>query len=156
MKRSLQAILPSHNCAQSLTNTFAEYFHDKIKLIRNDLETSLKLSTDPNSVSIFRDVSFEQFDIVSEADIWKIINQRNSVLLIRSLHGYSNNVKSNWYLYLQILLACKPRNELSSLHRWYSIEYTIPTGSISMKRGSNISPQGMYQGYKGMDDQQLF
>ena len=44
-------------------------------MIRNNLETSLNSSTDqvPDSVSIFCGVSFEQFNVVSEADIPKII-----------------------------------------------------------------------------------
>ena len=37
---------------------------------------------------------------------------------------------------------------LSSLHRWYSIVHIIPTGCISIKRGSYISSRGMYQEYK--------
>ena len=45
-------------------------------MIRNNLETSLNSSTDqvPDSVSIFCGVSFEQFNVVSEADIRKIIS----------------------------------------------------------------------------------
>ena len=44
-------------------------------MIRNNLETSLNSSTDqvPDSVFIFCGVSFEQFNVVSEADIRKII-----------------------------------------------------------------------------------
>ena len=70
-----KAIPPSHDCAQSLANTFVNYFNEKIELIRNNLETSLNSSTDqvPDSVSIFCGVSFEQFNVVSEADIRKII-----------------------------------------------------------------------------------
>ena len=45
-------------------------------MIRNNLGTSLNSSTDqvPDSVSIFCGVSFEQFNVVSEADIRKIIS----------------------------------------------------------------------------------
>ena len=48
----------------------------KIELIRNNLETSLNSSTDqvPGSVSIFCGVSVEKFNVVSEADIRKIIS----------------------------------------------------------------------------------
>ena len=48
----------------------------KIELIRNNLETPLDSSTDqvPDSVSIFCGVSFEQVNVVSEADIRKIIS----------------------------------------------------------------------------------
>ena len=75
LNREQKAILPSHDCAQSLANKFVEYFNDKIELTRNNIETSLNSSTDqvPNSVSIFRGVSFEQFNVVSEANIRKII-----------------------------------------------------------------------------------
>ena len=34
-----KAILPSHDCAQSLANTFANYFNEKIELIWNNHET---------------------------------------------------------------------------------------------------------------------
>ena len=76
LNREQKAILPSHDCAQSLANTFVNYFNEKIELIRNNLETSLNSSTDqvPDSVSIFCGVSFEQFNVVSEADIRKIIS----------------------------------------------------------------------------------
>ena len=76
MNREQKAILPSHDCAQSLAYTFVNYFNEKIELIRNNLETSLNSSTDqvPDSVSIFCGVSFEQFNVVSEADIRKIIS----------------------------------------------------------------------------------
>ena len=76
MNREQKAILPSHDCAQSLANTLVNYFNEKIELIRNNLETSLNSSTDqvPDSVSIFCGVSFEQFNVVSEADIRKIIS----------------------------------------------------------------------------------
>ena len=45
-------------------------------MIRNNFETLLNSSTDqvPDSVSIFCGVSFEQFNVVSEADIRKIIS----------------------------------------------------------------------------------
>ena len=76
LSREQKAILPSHDCAQSLDNTFINYFNEKIELIRNNLETSMNSSTDqvPDSVSIFCGVSFEQFNVVSEADIRKIIS----------------------------------------------------------------------------------
>ena len=71
-----KAILPWHDCAQSLANTFVNCFDDKIELIRNNLEIPLHSSTDqvPDSVSIFCGVSFEQFNAVSEADIQQIIS----------------------------------------------------------------------------------
>ena len=76
MNREQKATLPSHDCAQSLANTVVNYFNEKMELIRNNLETSLNSSTDhvPDSISIFCGVSFEQFNVVSEADIQKIIN----------------------------------------------------------------------------------
>ena len=88
LNREQKAILPSHDCAQSLANTFVNYFNEKIELIRNNLETSLNSSTDqvPDSVSIFCGVSFEQFNVVSEADIRKIISSSltKSCALLRS------------------------------------------------------------------------
>ena len=76
MNREHKFILPSHDWTQSLANTFVDYFNEKIELIRNNLEASLNSSTDqvPDSVSIFCGVSFEQFDVVSKADIRKIIS----------------------------------------------------------------------------------
>ena len=72
----------------------------KNQLIRNNLEAPLNSSTDqvPDSVSILGGVSFEQVNVVSEADIRRILahHQRNRAALIRSLHGYSNNTKTNW------------------------------------------------------------
>ena len=73
LNREQKAILPSHDCAQSLANTFVNYFNEKLELIRNNIETSLNSSTHqvPDSVSIFCGVSS---NVVSEADIRKIIS----------------------------------------------------------------------------------
>ena len=90
LNREQIAILPSHDCAQSLANTFVNYLNEKIELIRNNLEPSLNSSTDqvPDSVSISCGVSFEQFNVVSEADIRRLLahHQRNRAPLTRSLH----------------------------------------------------------------------
>ena len=104
LNREQKAILPSYNCAQSLPNTFVNYLNEIIELIRSNLETSLNSSTDhvPGSVFISCAVSFEQFNVVSEADIRKIISS-SPTPLTRSLHGYSNNAKTNWHLFLQLL-----------------------------------------------------
>ena len=74
LNREQKAMLPSHDCAQSLSNTFVNYFNEK--KMNCNLETSLNSPTDqvPDSVSIFCDVSFEQFNVVSKADIRKIIS----------------------------------------------------------------------------------
>ena len=75
MNREQKVKLPSYDYALSLANTFVNQFNEKNELIRNNLETSLNSSTDqvPDSVSIFCGVSFEQFNVVSVADIPKII-----------------------------------------------------------------------------------
>ena len=68
-------MLPSHDCATSLADTFVDYFKNKIELIRSDLEESLNTSTDqlPSTAPIFHGLTFEQFRVVSEADVRKVI-----------------------------------------------------------------------------------
>ena len=80
LNREQKAMLPAHDCAQSLANTFVNYFNDKNELILNNLETSFNSSTDqvPDSVSIFCGVSFEQLNVVSEADIGRIISSSST------------------------------------------------------------------------------
>ena len=68
-------VLPSHDCATSLANTFVDYFKNKIELIRSNLEESLNTSTDqlPSTTPIFHGLSLEQFRVVSESDVRKVI-----------------------------------------------------------------------------------
>ena len=46
LNREQRSVLPSHDCATTLANTFVDYFKNKIELIRSDLEESLNTSTD--------------------------------------------------------------------------------------------------------------
>ena len=46
LNREQRSVLPSHDCATSLANTFVDYFKNKIELIRSNLEESLNTSTD--------------------------------------------------------------------------------------------------------------
>ena len=38
LNREQRSVLPSHDCARSLANTFVDYFKNKIELIRSNLE----------------------------------------------------------------------------------------------------------------------
>ena len=73
LNREHRSVVPSHDCATSLANTFIDYFKNKIELIRSDLEESLNTSTDqlPSTAPIFHGLS--QFRVVSETDITKVI-----------------------------------------------------------------------------------
>ena len=75
LNREQRSVLPSHDCATSLANTSADYFKDKIELIRSNLEESLNTSTDqlPPTAPIFHGLSLEQFRVVSESDVRKVI-----------------------------------------------------------------------------------
>ena len=75
LNREQRSVLPSHDCATSLANTFVDYFKNKIELIRSNLEESLNTSTDqlPSTAPIFHGLSLEQFRVVSESDVRKVI-----------------------------------------------------------------------------------
>ena len=75
LNREQRSVLPSHDCATSLANTFVDYFKNKIELIRSNLEESLNTSTDqlPPTAPIFHGLSLEQFRVVSESDVRKVI-----------------------------------------------------------------------------------
>ena len=75
LNREQRSVLPSHDCATSLANTFADYFRNKIELIRSNLEESLNTSTDQSlsTVPIYHGLSLEQFRVVSESDVRKVI-----------------------------------------------------------------------------------
>ena len=62
LNREQRSVLPSHDCATSLANTFVDYFKNKIELIRSNLEESLNTSTDqlPSTAPIFHGLSLEQ------------------------------------------------------------------------------------------------
>ena len=70
-----RSVLPSHDCAKSLANTFVDYFKNKIELIRSNLEESLNTSPDqlPSTAPIFHGLSLEEFRVVSVADVRKVI-----------------------------------------------------------------------------------
>ena len=73
LNREQRSVLPSHDCATSLANTFVDYFKNKIELIRSNLEVYLNTSTDqlPSTAPIFHGLSLEQFRVVSESDVRK-------------------------------------------------------------------------------------
>ena len=75
LNREQRSMLPSHDCATSLANTFVDYFKDKIELIRSNLEESLNTSTDhlPPTAPIFHGLSLEQLRVISESDVRKVI-----------------------------------------------------------------------------------
>ena len=75
LNREQRSLLPSHDCATSLANTFVDYFKNKIELIRSNLEESLNTSTDqlPPIAPVFHGLSLEQFRVVSESDVRKVI-----------------------------------------------------------------------------------
>ena len=93
-------------------------------------------------------------------------HQRNHAPLTRSLHGYSNNAKTNWFCTWPYFIYyvhnhswehySKTWVELSSLRGRYSVVYFLPTRCISIKGDSNILSWSLYQGHKDMDDQQPF
>ena len=66
-------ILPTHNCGTELANRFVNYFGDKIKSIRQDLENS---SNTPNGtiyvMSDFDGVPLKEFRIVHQEKVRKI------------------------------------------------------------------------------------
>ena len=70
-----RSVLPSHDCATSSVNTFFDYFKNKIELIRSNLEGSLNTSIDqlPSTAPIFHGLSLEQFRVISESDLRKVI-----------------------------------------------------------------------------------
>ena len=71
--------LPSHSCAAELANRFVNYFGDKIKSIRQDLEDS---SNTPdytiNVANDFDGVPLDKFRIVSQEEVRKIISSSPS------------------------------------------------------------------------------
>ena len=75
LNREQRSVLPSHDCAISLANTFVDYFKNKIELIHSNLEESLNTATDqlPTTASILHGLFLEQFRVVSESDVRKVI-----------------------------------------------------------------------------------
>ena len=65
--REQRSVLPSHDCATALANTFIDYFKNKLELIRSDLEEYLNTSTDqlPPTAPILHGLSLEQFRVIS-------------------------------------------------------------------------------------------
>ena len=80
LNREQRSVLPSHDCATSLANTFVDYFKNKIELIRSNFEESLNTSTDqlPSTAPIFHGLSLEQFRVVSESDVRKVITSSST------------------------------------------------------------------------------
>ena len=79
LNRTNENVLPSHNCGTELANRFVNYFGDKIKSIRQDLENS---SNTPdyttNVASDFDGVPLEKFRIVHQDEVRKIIKSSPS------------------------------------------------------------------------------
>ena len=79
LNRTNENVLPSHNCGTELANRFVNYFGDKIKSIRQDLENS---SNTPdyttNVASDFDGVPLEKFRIVHQDEVRKIITSSPS------------------------------------------------------------------------------
>ena len=75
LNREQRSVLPSHDCTTSVANTFVDYFKNKIELIRNNIEESLNTFTDqlPSTAPIFHGLFLEQFRVVSESDVRKVI-----------------------------------------------------------------------------------
>ena len=79
LNRTNENVLPSHNCGTELAKRFVNYFGDKIKSIRQDLENS---SNTPdyttNVASDFDGVPLEKFRIVHQDEVRKIITSSPS------------------------------------------------------------------------------
>ena len=79
LNRTNENVLPSHSCATELANRFVNYFGDKIKSIRQDLEDS---SNTPdytiNVANDFDGVPLDKFRIVSQEEVRKIISSSPS------------------------------------------------------------------------------
>ena len=79
LNRTNENVLPSHSCGTELANRFVNYFGDKIKSIRRDLEDS---SNTPdymiNVANDFDGVPLDKFRIVSQEEVRKIISSSPS------------------------------------------------------------------------------
>ena len=79
LNRTNENILPTHKCGTELANRFVNYFGDKIKSIRQDLENS---SNTPNGtinvISDFDGVPLKEFRIVHQEEVRKIISSSPS------------------------------------------------------------------------------
>ena len=79
LNRTNENILPTHNCGTELANRFVNYFGDKIRSIRQDLENS---SNTPNGtinvISDFDGVPLKEFRIVHQEEVRKIISSSPS------------------------------------------------------------------------------
>ena len=79
LNRTNENILPTHNCGTESANRFVNYFGDKIKSIRQDLENS---SNTPNGtinvISDFAGVPLKEFRIVHKEEVRKIISSSPS------------------------------------------------------------------------------
>ena len=79
LNRTNENILSTHNCGTELANRLVNYFGDKIKSIRQDLENS---SNTPNGtinvISDFDGVPLKKFRIVHQEEVRKIISSSPS------------------------------------------------------------------------------
>ena len=69
-------MLPTHDCANALAETFIEYFNDKIGKIREDLENTPATAPDPllNELPEYTGDTLSNFDVVSQEHVRKIIS----------------------------------------------------------------------------------
>ena len=76
LNRKQKATLPSHDCAQSLANTFVNHFHEKNRIDSKQPWNIIEFINGTSSRQCFHicGVYFEQFSVVSEAYIHKIIS----------------------------------------------------------------------------------
>ena len=79
LNRTNENILPTHNCRTELANRFVNYFGDKIKSIRQDLENSWNTPNGTiNVISDFDGVPLKEFCIVHQEEVRKIISSSPS------------------------------------------------------------------------------
>ena len=74
LNRSSKSVLPSYECANELANRFVQYFGDKIKLIREDLETPSPSGTEQLDLSrIFEGEPLQNFRLLDVDEVKKYI-----------------------------------------------------------------------------------
>ena len=87
LHRNVEKRYPTASSANELANTFADFFHKKIELIRNDLSADCTAVINPHPDEGICSIELDEFKHISEAQIKNLIDtSRLACLNIEKLY----------------------------------------------------------------------
>ena len=72
LKKSSAPVFPNNIVPDELPQCFCQFFGDKIKLLREKLDSS---QCNPPSIANFKGTCFDHFDVITEAEISELITK---------------------------------------------------------------------------------